>query len=134
MTTEKQGPDPTALSQALNWWQEARKQWNRLFEFSNLDPHELERMAADAGLSSDELVYLSKQANGVPLLIEKRLAALNLHPDDVRKLSPLLLRDLERTCALCSEKGRCADDMAVDPLAPGWESYCPNSGTVRTLT
>jgi len=24
--------------------------------------------------------------------------------------------------------------MAISALEPGWESYCPNSGTLRTLT
>ncbi len=134
MTTTPKTPEDSPLARVLSWWNDARKHWSRLHELEHLDPAELHRIAADVGLSSNELSRLAAQPDGVPLLIEKRLAALSLAPEDIRKLSPLILRDLQRTCAVCDEKGRCEADMAVDPLAPGWESYCPNSGTLRSLT
>jgi hypothetical protein len=134
MTTTPQTPESSPLARVLSWWNDARMHWSRLHELEHLDPAELNRIAADVGLSSNELTRLAAQPDGVPLLIEKRLAALSLSSDDIKKLSPLILRDLQRTCALCEEKGRCANDMAADPLAPGWESYCPNSGTLRSLT
>jgi hypothetical protein len=134
MTMSPKSTDDSPLARVLNWWDDARKHWTRLHELDQLDPAERNRIAADVGLSSSELTRLAAQPDCVPLLIEKRLAALNLDPEEIRKLSPLILRDLQRTCALCAEKGRCADDMAADPLASGWESYCPNSGTLRSLT
>jgi hypothetical protein len=127
-------PEISPFARALNWWHDARKNWSRLHELDHIDPVELGRMALDVGVTTEELVRIARQPDGVPLLIENRLAALNLDPNDINTLSPLILRDLRRTCALCAEKGRCADDMAADPLAPGWDSYCPNSGTLRTLT
>ncbi len=134
MTTSPQSPDHTALGHVLNWWHDARKHWSALRELESLQSTELDRIAMDVGLTREQLTRLVAQPDGVPLLIDKRLAALNLDPEDIRKLSPLILRDLNRTCALCRDKGRCADDMAADPLAPGWESYCPNSGTLHSLT
>ena len=135
MSTPKHEPSQqTALTRVMDWWQDARHHWARLHELDQIDPNELSRIAADVGISTDSLVRLARQPDGASLLIEKRMAALELDPEDVRKLSPLILRDLQRTCALCSDKGRCADDMALDPLAPGWESYCPNSSTLRGLT
>jgi hypothetical protein len=133
MTTTPQVPESSPWARVLNWWNDARRHWSRLHELEHLDPTERDRIAADVGLSSSELMRLAAQPDGVPLLIEKRLAALNLAPEDIKILSPLILRDLQRTCALCEEKGRCADDMATDPLAHGWDSYCPNSGTLRSL-
>jgi hypothetical protein len=134
MTNTPLPTDNSPFARALNWWQDARKNWQRMHELDHLDPEVLNRMAVDVGLNPEDLVRLSKQPDGLPLLIDKRLAALELDPEDIRKLSPLLLRDLERTCAMCADKGRCADDMAADPQAPGWESYCPNSGTLRSLS
>ncbi len=122
------------FSTVLDWWQEARQRWTRLHELDQFSPAEIEHLAADVGLDRTDFLQIARQPNGGALLIEKRLSALHLDPEDIRKLSPLLLRDLQRTCAMCSEKSRCADDMASDPLAAGWESYCPNSGTLRTLT
>ena len=118
----------------LDWWGNSRIRWARLQEIDLLSPDEIAWMAQDIGLAIDEFLRVVRQPSGVPGLLERRLAALELHPEDIRKLSPLLLADLQRTCACCSEKNRCADDMAEDPNLAGWESYCPNSGTLRTLT
>ena len=50
------------------------------------------------------------------------------------RLSPQLLGELQRTCAACPDKQRCAMDFADDDNPAGWESYCANAGTLRTLT
>ena len=68
-----------------------------------------------------------------PVLLEWRLTALRLNPRDIERLSPDVLANLRSTCTLCTEKQRCLDDMMEFLNPPGWESYCPNSGTVRTL-
>ena len=122
------------LIRLMDWWHQTRQRWARLHELEQLDAGELRHLAEDVGVSADDLVCLARQPDGAALLIEKRLAMLSLDLDEIRKLSPLLLRDLQRTCALCEEKARCADDMAEAPLDPGWKSYCPNSGSLRTLT
>ena len=127
-------PGGTSFSRAMDWWHAARDRWMRLHELDRIGAEERQRIASDVGLTEADLVRIAREPGGTTLLIEKRLAALHLDPDDIRKLSPLLYRDLQRTCALCSEKSRCADDMATDPLAPGWDSYCPNSGTLKALT
>lgn len=124
---------PSPLTRAKDWWQEARKHLRQLNDLSRLNPTELERVAADVGLSTDELMQIARQSDGTALLIAKRLTILNMDPEDIRSLSPLLLRDLERTCALCAEKGRCAHDLAEDSMSAAWEQYCANSGTLRSL-
>ena len=124
----------SVLGRTLDWWHEARERWARLRELRDLAPEEIERVALDVGLTPAELLRVAARPDGTLELLDRRLAALQLDADEIRKLSPLLLRDLQRTCALCSERQRCADDMAeAGPLAPGWESYCPNAGTLRTL-
>jgi hypothetical protein len=77
----------------------------------------------DATLATDE----------VPELLGRKLAALGLTASEIEKWSPALLDDLKRNCNACPDRQRCIDDMAIDPLVPGWESYCPNSGTLATL-
>jgi hypothetical protein len=125
---------PSVLGRVLDWWSDSRVRWARLQEIDLLSPDEIAWMAEDIGLASDEFLRVVREPSGLAALLERRLAALELDPEDIRKLSPLLLVDLQRTCASCTEKERCADDMAEGPNPPGWESYCPNAGTLRTLT
>ena len=124
----------SVLVDVLDWWHALRERHARLAEIENLGAEELARMAADVGLSSDELVRLAGEPAHMAELLDRRLAALGLSHDEIRKLSPLLLVDLQRTCSCCADKKRCAEDMAADPNAPGWEAYCPNAGTLRSLT
>ena len=134
MPGDHDGAASPYLAVALEWWHSARGRWARISEISRLSPDEIDRLAQDVGMTGGDFLKIATQDNGTALLLERRLSALNLEADDIRLLSPLLLRDLEVTCAMCAEKQRCAADMneSADPL--GWESYCPNSGTLRTLT
>ena len=120
-------------AKALEWWSRARESWRRMHAFDQMSPSEVSRMAHDIGVSTRDLRKMALQPGGKAELLGRRLQALSLDPEDIKALSPLLLRDLERTCALCDEKERCASDMEVSINPPGWESYCPNSGTLRTL-
>lgn len=43
------------------------------------------------------------------------------------------VRFLRNPRAISLAKQRCLDDMMEGVNPPGWESYCPNSGTIRTL-
>lgn len=130
-TTEK---PLSPISRVLDWWIATRDRWARMAELNALPPDELARVASDFGVSTSELLEASARPDGTQDLLERRLAVLDLDPEEIWKLSPMLLRDLQRTCGSCAERQRCKDDMEISPLAPGWESYCPNSGTLRTLS
>lgn len=124
----------STMCRVLDWWNATRDRWAGMAQLRAMPADELERVAADFGMSSAELLEASERPGGTLELLERRLAGLHLDPEEIWKLSPMLLRDLQRTCSKCSERSRCRSDMAVSPLAPGWESYCPNSGTLRTLS
>lgn len=121
------------LHVVADWWREARDRWSRLDELHRLSSVEIDRMAQECGMSQVDFLRTAGQSEGTVLLLERRLEALRITPEQVRAISPLLLADLQRTCCACPDKSRCSADMKVDPLAAGWESYCPNSGTLRTL-
>ncbi len=72
-------------------------------------------------------------ASDLPVLLAQKLAALGLSADEIAARSPAVLEDLVRNCRACPDRQRCIDDVTADALAPGWESYCPNSGTLATL-
>ncbi len=117
----------------FDWWHSARERWQRLHDLDSMSSDDVARMATDIGITTDDLRRVAREPNGTVELLYRRLASLRLSAEDVRAVSPLLLRDLERTCAVCDEKGRCKSDFAESDNPAGWESYCPNSGTLRTL-
>ncbi len=43
------------------------------------------------------------------------------------------MRDLERTCSCCNDKGTCEQDLASRPENPKWQSYCPNAVSLESL-
>lgn len=122
------------LDRALEWWRESRATWQRMHELEMLSDAEIERMARDIGVTPDEFLRLAQMPNGSAALLERRLAALALDPAEIRELSSFLYSDLQRTCALCEEKGRCTYDLDHDPQLEDWQTYCPNAGTLRMLT
>lgn len=124
-----------SIPRSIGWWNGGarRSRWARLAELRELPPDELGRIAGDVGISTNDLLEVSGHPEGTQQLLERRLAALGLPPDEISELLPMLMRDLQRTCTMCQAKSYCIDDMKVSPLADGWESYCPNSGTLRTL-
>ena len=44
------------------------------------------------------------------------------------------MRDLQKTCACCNEKGVCEKDLVKRPDDSVWKSYCPNAVTLELLT
>lgn len=81
----------------------------------------------------DEKASAKSGTRRTPVLLEWRLTALRLNPKDIGRRFPDVLANLRTTCALCPHKQRCLDDMMECLNPPGWESYCPNAGTIRTL-
>ena len=121
------------IDRLVEWWTTTRDRWGRLAELRELPPDELQRVACDIGLTAGDLLEVSTHPEGTQQLLERRLTALDLPPEVISELLPMLMRDLQRTCTMCQAKAHCMDDLKVSPIADGWESYCPNSGTLRTL-
>jgi hypothetical protein len=134
METKQVGQAHSAvLLHAVEWWREARVRWRRLRELHQMSHEEIERIAHELGMSPVDFLRVACEPDNMPMLLERRLAALRLSAWEIHAVSPLLVADLKRNCSDCSESQRCEADMRVDPLIEGWESYCPNSDTLKTL-
>jgi hypothetical protein len=66
-------------------------------------------------------------------LLDQRLHSLSVDQDKLREACPDVLANLFTTCSQCGEKERCASDFKDREFPAGWDSYCPNSGTLKTL-
>lgn len=100
-------------------------------EIERLDPQELKRLARDLGTSVGEIrVLATKDKNSADLLV-RRMATLGLTP---ARVDPMIMRDLERCCSKCSDKGLCVHELEDQPREPLWPKYCPNEQTLAALT
>jgi len=115
------------LGRVRDWWRAQE-------ELRLLDPREISRVAEDLGLSSHALKDLIARGPDAADLLYKRMRALGISKADVDHAAHGMLRDLQRTCACCSEKGICEMDLAKHPDDPVWKSYCPNAVTLESLT
>lgn len=110
-----------------------RDWWRTQNELSLLDSKEIGRVAEDLGLSRDALKDLVARGPDAADLLYERMQALGISKADVDHAAHGMLRDLQRTCASCSEKGVCEKDLAKHPDDPVWKSYCPNAVTLESF-
>jgi hypothetical protein len=67
-------------------------------------------------------------------LLLMRMEALQLEPDEVRRIEPDAFSHLAEACAHVASKGSCKQDLAsLGTAAHGWEYYCPNVGTLSAM-
>jgi uncharacterized protein YjiS (DUF1127 family) len=117
----------TLLGRVRDWWRASS-------ELGTMDRHELGRIAHDLGMTGDDLRDLAARGPDAANLLYERMRALGISREDVERTAQGLMRDLERTCACCTDKGTCKQDLASRPDDPKWQHYCPNSITLESLT
>jgi hypothetical protein len=110
-----------------------RDWWRRQNELNLLDSVEVGRIAGDLGMSSDTLKELAARGPDAANLLYERMRALGISKADVDHAAWGVMRDLQRTCACCNEKGVCEKDMTEHPGDPVWKDYCPNAVTLGAL-
>jgi hypothetical protein len=113
------------------WW----RNWTATYggTLNSCDDEDVARMARDVGVSATELRSLAGKWPDSADLLNRRLAALDLDPADVRRAQSGVLSDLQRVCTLCLNGQECRHDLERDPSDPGWREYCPNVMTLDAL-
>ncbi|MDX2202444.1 MAG: hypothetical protein NW223_06830 [Hyphomicrobiaceae bacterium] len=107
--------------------------WREQSELSQLPAGELDRVAGELGMTGEDLASLALKGPHASDLLYERMAALGITRDDADRLAHGLMRDLERSCACCADKGQCKGDLAQHPDDPVWKEYCPNAITLESL-
>ena len=96
-------------------------------------PNEVAQMASDMGLSPDELRTLSAKGPRSADLVAKMLIALGVDPKTLADKDPLVLRDLQRLCSTCGDKGRCGHELSAGTAPAHFHEFCPNAYTLDAL-
>jgi len=127
---------PSRAEMVVGMAADAIRRWRDRWDFDRfvLDcPGEADRLARDLNIDKADLRQLAGHRSGPPVLLNRRLRLLGIDPEQLRRAEPAVSQDLARCCTLCGSKSRCAKDMARDPGAAGWKSYCPNEPTLAAL-
>jgi hypothetical protein len=127
--SERQGVIGT-LAQKWRDWQRRRA---ATAELDYCGSAERRRIAVDLNMNETELCVLAGRWPDNLDLLRQRLEQLNLDGSDSIQIEPEVVRDLQRTCALCISKRRCTHDLAKHPADPVWQEYCPNAMTISAL-
>lgn len=96
-------------------------------------PHEADRLARDLNVDKASLMTIVAQGREQPILLKRRLRALGIDPEQVRRTEPAVAQDMTRCCVLCGVKTRCAQDLARRPYSADWRSFCSNEQTLEAL-
>ncbi|HZR71895.1 hypothetical protein [Bradyrhizobium sp.] len=94
---------------------------------------EFDRVAADLQLSPADLNELVNQGPHAADELPKLLAALGIKGDDLARIEPAVLHDMERVCAMCNHKRECDHDLAAGTSADNYKEYCLNAPAIADL-
>jgi hypothetical protein len=111
-------------------WLKHRRELN---EMRRLDRADFDRIASDLRVSPHDLEELVRHGPHAADELPKLLKALGIDESDLASAQPLVLRDMERVCALCQHKVQCDSDLAAGTSADHYQGYCPNAPTIERL-
>jgi hypothetical protein len=118
-------------------WKDWKAAWLSLADSDVCSEEELLRIAHGLGVPAAQLRWVSSYSPDPISLLERRMEALSLNPDEVTHIKPLTVRELQHRCVRCEKRGQCALDLADEAADPGWQlwrDYCPNAATLMTLS
>ena len=109
------------------------KHRRELREMREMDAANFDRIASELRMSSADLEALVRQGPHATDELPKMLKALGVDQADLARTEPLVLRDMERVCALCTNKRQCDRHLAAGTAAAHYEEYCGNAPTIDGL-
>jgi transcriptional regulator with XRE-family HTH domain len=111
-------------------WLKHRRELN---EIRQMDRSDFDRIASDLRVSPNDLDELVRRGPHAADELPKLLKALGIDEAGLARTQPLVLRDMERVCALCHSKTQCDRDLAAGTSAEHYEGYCLNAPTIEVL-
>lgn len=109
------------------------KHHREISEMRRLDRGDFDRIASDLRIAPDDLEELVRHGKHAADDLPKMLEQLGISAEGLGRAQPLLLRDMERVCSLCTHKGQCDRDLADGSAAENYHGYCGNASTLKSL-
>src|SRR5579864_7772738 len=111
-------------------WLRQRRELN---ELRKMDRGDFDRIAEDLRISPHDLDELVRHGPHAADELPRMLTALGIDEGALARTQPMVLRDMERVCALCAHKAQCDRDLAAGTAAEHYEGYCLNAPTIDRL-
>ncbi|OIQ65487.1 hypothetical protein GALL_529540 [mine drainage metagenome] len=118
------------LTHTFSGWIKHQQELN---EMRQLNASEFDRIASDLRVSPADLNELVRHGPHSADELPKLLKALGIDENDLARVEPLVLHDMERVCALCQHKRECDRDLAAGTSAEHYKEYCLNAPTIEQL-
>ena len=130
--TAQRNPLPALETLIRNFgdWMKQRRELNELRQLSTV---EFDRIASELRVSPADLNQLVHQGPHAADELPELLKALGIDEQALARTQPLVLRDMERVCALCHDKGQCDRDLAAGTATEHYRGYCLNASTIDLL-
>jgi uncharacterized protein YjiS (DUF1127 family) len=112
-----------------NWLQQRRE----MDEMRRMDRCDFERIAQDLRISPGDLDALVRHGPHAADELPQMLKALGIDEAALARTQPMVLRDMERVCALCDHKTECDHDLVAGTAAARYEDYCLNAPTIGQI-
>ncbi|MBR1091503.1 hypothetical protein JQ621_28935 [Bradyrhizobium manausense] len=129
-TASRPYPIVQDLIESFAAWLKHRRELN---EMRQLDRSEFDRIASDLKIAPDDLEELVRHGRHAADELPKMLEQLGIDGERLGQVQPLLLRDMERVCALCAHKAECDRELAHGTAAESYHGYCGNAATLESL-
>jgi uncharacterized protein YjiS (DUF1127 family) len=115
------------IDTAVAWWRRRAS----VKDIEQMDRHEVRCIARDLGISPVEIRTLTAKGEDAADLLVRRMKTIGLEPSQV---DVAVMRDLQRCCSICTQKGLCIHELEDKPRGATWPKYCPNEQTLTALT
>jgi hypothetical protein len=102
-------------------------------EFEHCSQEDVMQIAKDLRLEVGQLRSLAAKGPGAADTLQKMLVALSVDPKVLAESDPALMRDLQRLCIVCGQKGRCQHELARGTAAEHFHEFCPNAYSLDAL-
>ncbi|MDH2346580.1 DUF6455 family protein [Bradyrhizobium sp. SSUT77] len=129
-TASRPYPIVQDLIESVASWLKHRRELN---EIRQLDRADFDRIAQDLRIAPDDLEELVRHGRHAADELPKMLEQLGINAEALGRAQPLLLRNMERVCALCSHKAQCDRELADGTAAENYHGFCANASTLESL-
>ncbi len=107
--------------------------WLMPSELNSFDQAQLQELARDVGVTTDDLCRLVAEDPESAQLLPERLRREEIDVVLLQAKWPSVYKDLQRVCSLCGHKEVCEREMKECVEGSDWKKYCPNAHTFDTL-